>query len=93
MMVVCPLRWIYFLGDVTVRQIYGEFAAIVHRAQVGLDLRALPATTSGTLSPNVINCSQKSSSAGISAQICTVLYPTNSDHRRAESGRQSPRAV
>lgn len=27
-------RWIYFLGDVTVRQIYGEFAAIVHRAQV-----------------------------------------------------------
>jgi hypothetical protein len=26
--------WIYFLGDVTVRQIYGEFAAIVHNAQV-----------------------------------------------------------
>ncbi|KAK9908144.1 hypothetical protein WJX75_003271 [Coccomyxa subellipsoidea] len=27
--------WIYFLGDVTVRQIYGEFAAIVHNAQQG----------------------------------------------------------
>lgn len=26
--------WMYFLGDVTVRQIYGEFAAIVHNAQV-----------------------------------------------------------
>lgn len=26
--------WVYFLGDVTVRQIYGEFAAIVHNAQV-----------------------------------------------------------
>ncbi len=36
-------RWIYFLGDVTVRQIYGEFAAIVHNAQVrqALTLRLL----------------------------------------------------
>lgn len=50
-MVVCPLRWIYFLGDVTVRQIYGEFAAIVHRAQVGLNLCAHPGTTSGILLP------------------------------------------
>lgn len=28
-------QWVYFLGDVTVRQMYGEFAAIVHRSQVG----------------------------------------------------------
>lgn len=27
--------WVYFLGDVSVRQIYGEFAAIVHNAQLG----------------------------------------------------------
>ena len=27
-------QWVYFLGDVTVRQMYGEFAALVHRAQV-----------------------------------------------------------
>jgi hypothetical protein len=27
-------KWVYFSGDVTVRQMYGEFAAIVHRAQV-----------------------------------------------------------
>lgn len=27
-------QWVYFLGDVTVRQMYGEFAAWVHRAQV-----------------------------------------------------------
>ena len=27
-------QWVYFLGDVTVRQMYGEFAAWVHGAQV-----------------------------------------------------------
>ena len=27
-------KWVYFLGDVTVRQMYGELAAIVHKAQV-----------------------------------------------------------
>ena len=28
-------QWVYFLGDVTVRQMYGEFAATMHRSQVG----------------------------------------------------------
>lgn len=27
-------KWIYFLGDVTLRQMYGEFAALVHTSQV-----------------------------------------------------------
>ena len=27
-------QWVYFLGDITIRQMYGEFAALVHRAQV-----------------------------------------------------------
>ena len=27
-------QWVYFLGDVTVRQMYGEFTATVHRSQV-----------------------------------------------------------
>ena len=31
-------KWVYFFGDITVRQMYGEFAAIVHRAQVRTDL-------------------------------------------------------
>lgn len=34
-------KWVYFFGDVTVRQMYGEFAAIVHRAQVRTDLSYL----------------------------------------------------
>ena len=28
-------QWVYFLGDVTVHQMYGEFSAILHRAPVG----------------------------------------------------------
>ena len=31
-------KWVYFLGDVTVRQMYGEFAATVHRSQVSTTL-------------------------------------------------------
>ena len=27
-------KWVYFLGDISIRQMYGEFAALVHRAQV-----------------------------------------------------------
>ena len=27
-------QWIYFLGDISIRQMYGKFAALVHRAQV-----------------------------------------------------------
>ena len=28
-------QWVYFLGDMTMRQMYGEFTAILHRMQVG----------------------------------------------------------
>ncbi|CAK0784612.1 hypothetical protein CVIRNUC_007816 [Coccomyxa viridis] len=31
-------QWVYFLGDVTVRQMYGEFAATMHRSQLGQDV-------------------------------------------------------
>ena len=47
-------QWVYFLGDLTVRQMYGEFAAILHRMQVsssvfiftslGVDARKCPGT-------------------------------------------------
>ena len=38
-------QWVYFLGDVTVRQMYGEFAATVHRSQVSSTALSCPSAS------------------------------------------------
>ena len=46
-------QWVYFLGDVTVRQMYGEFAATVHRSQVGSTALLYPNASQVALSAQV----------------------------------------